>query len=434
MGFLDFLTGGGGGAKLQDLISEGGGGGGISELFSNLFQNKMFLQYLSGLGGALSSGQPIGASLNNITQQNISSQNALAVLKKMLAGNVPEGGKLTIDNKAATFNIPTSALSVPTGGLGPTGQFQMGKINPADMGGTAGITSTPLSQPASPNVQGEMNFLNPFEPGQLGGISASDLAGLNPDDLYKMMQLKLQQQELGQKRMSDLVDMLYKQGLLDYYAGNIEEGRERLKLARGEEVRKWVDLAMKDDRPASVQEFEFAKTPEGGGYEGTFDEFKNPDNTSEWRNYIKAGKNDPKFKMNFFDYQKSLREAGRQVIGLPAKLEEHTALDQLETRKFFSGNWTKAADTLDIRNPLPYDLYNKYVKSGMKSSEAESAALVDAKLITLRNEIESRGLKITDSIRRGDTYIFKVHFPDIVDQSGRVVLKGEDRDLPYVIK
>jgi len=53
----------------------------IGQGLGNALQNKLILQYLSGIGGAMSAGQPVGPAMNAITQQNIQSQNLMKLLK-----------------------------------------------------------------------------------------------------------------------------------------------------------------------------------------------------------------------------------------------------------------------------------------------------------------------------------------------------------------
>ena len=77
----------------------------------NPFENKLLLQYMSGAGAAMSAGEPIGPALNQITQQNISTQNFMKMLQKMMGGEIPQGGKITMDEKGMSMNIPKSALS-----------------------------------------------------------------------------------------------------------------------------------------------------------------------------------------------------------------------------------------------------------------------------------------------------------------------------------
>jgi len=72
-----------------------------------LLQNKLFLQYLSGIGADISAGGTGIAGANAITQQNIQAQNYMKLLKEILAG----GGKLNVGEKKASLLIPKGSLA-----------------------------------------------------------------------------------------------------------------------------------------------------------------------------------------------------------------------------------------------------------------------------------------------------------------------------------
>ena len=146
---------------------------------NNLLQNKMFLQYLSAAGGAISEGKPLGAALNQVTQQNIASQNQLGILKKML-GQYPAGTKMTVDDKGSTFKIPH--------------QIQEETLTESSPEGTGlSQSNTPVSQPNQLVPQPQQNqILSQMLSGNpLDDINMSDLAGLSPTDISNALQLKL---------------------------------------------------------------------------------------------------------------------------------------------------------------------------------------------------------------------------------------------------
>ena len=76
---------------------------------TGLLQNKLFLQYLAGLGADLSAAgadtskgfQP--TNVNAITQQNIQSQNMMKLLKSLLG---PDGTKATFRKTGINLTIP----------------------------------------------------------------------------------------------------------------------------------------------------------------------------------------------------------------------------------------------------------------------------------------------------------------------------------------
>lgn len=106
-----------------------------------LSQNKLLLQYLAGAGADISAGNPIGGNVNAVTQQNIQAQNFAKLLQRMLGGNVPEGGKITMDTKGMKMDIPQSAL----------GNLQSGMANAnegAKLPGGSGTAWTPENVPS----------------------------------------------------------------------------------------------------------------------------------------------------------------------------------------------------------------------------------------------------------------------------------------------
>jgi len=178
------------------------GGATTAAGLSNLLQNRLFLQFLSGAGGAISSGQPIGPALNQITQQNISSQNYLKLLQKMLSGEeVPEGGKVMMDSKGTKIDIPKTALKEfgsDLGGIAP------------DLGGPSTASDTRTQDQTKLR---QLEALNPF-PSSQPSISAADLAGLTPQDISQALQFKFGQEKLEEEKINSLIDRMYKSALM----------------------------------------------------------------------------------------------------------------------------------------------------------------------------------------------------------------------------
>lgn len=183
---------------------------------NNLLQNQLFLQYLSSLGSAISADQPVGPALDKVTQQSIASQNFMKMMSRMLAGDIPEGGKITVDGKGTSMVIPSNLLGTK-------------------LAGEAGIKGTTPAQPTQTPTMSD--YLNPSN--SQSGFSASDLAGLTPKDISTVMGLKLTQEDIGRKRISEVADMIYK-------AAKLEEGTTK------------------------QRDYEYARSQ---GYQGTFEEW-----------------------------------------------------------------------------------------------------------------------------------------------------------------
>ena len=238
------------------------------EGLSNLLQNKLFLQYLSGAGADIASGQPIGQNVNAITQQNIAAQNMMGLLAKMLKGEVPEGGKITIDNKGTKIQVPNnqSVQQPSTGGL---------------------QSDVSIGQSKLEDFAKLSTFLRPSS-GQLENISPGDLAGLSTSDISQALQGALSVKDFGRKRVNDVIDSLYKQKLIDYYNTLIGDKTPSItipgtdiKLTR-KEFLNWYKTASKDERTAAIKNYEYALKH---GFEGSFEQFLDRAKTTHQKDY-----------------------------------------------------------------------------------------------------------------------------------------------------
>ena len=144
---------------------------------NSLLQNKLFLQYLSGAGSAIASGQPVGPALNSITQQNIAAQNYAKLLQRMLGGDVPKGGKVVHSDKDTTIVLPKSELSTDQQGASVSAQPSNAVV---PSGGTP----------------------NPFDYSQ-SGIPAADLAGLTPKDISSALSGAVNVKALEEQKIKD---------------------------------------------------------------------------------------------------------------------------------------------------------------------------------------------------------------------------------------
>ena len=221
----------------------------------NPLENKLLLQYLAGVGGAMSAGEPIGPAVAGITQQNISAQNFVKMMKTLLAG----GGKLNLDKENLSFKAPMSVfgegtkMGEPTGGsaLDPS-RYTTGAKQPAfDLGDLLNPSASPLD------------------------ISAADLAGLTTQDITQALQLKFAGEELKRKKMADVVEETY----YGAAARRMEAETARITpsisvpgigmLSRPEFIQ-WWKTATKDERTAAKKNYDVAVDQ---GYEGSFEDW-----------------------------------------------------------------------------------------------------------------------------------------------------------------
>lgn len=300
---------------------------GILGNIGELFKNPLFLQYLSGAGGAVSSGQPVGAALGGITQQNISSQNFMKLLKRMLGGDIPIGASITHNETGTRINMPKTALT-----SGPD-DVTDSSLSAAQIGqgptfsGAENISASPRPNTA---VTSNIGLLSPFVSSQ-PDISASDLAGVTPEMISQALQLKMEQVRLGQMSIKDAAEIMHLQQLGEYYKSQSAENISQSEVAKAREDRQMLEFLTKDERTELVKNFEYAQTTEGGGFVGSIAEFKNSSDSGEWNNYLKTKTQGN--KQSFMDYQVGLRKAGATTIGgeVARTLAVGTAEQQLKT-------------------------------------------------------------------------------------------------------
>lgn len=183
----------------------------------NLFQNKLFLQYLSGLGSGIAQDKSVAGTLDEITQQNISAQSQaglIDIFKKMLGGELGEGSKMSADGKGLKLQFDPKAFKSIFGGDGTGTMGAPTDSSPKLLAeGLPGAQAPSIPTPSMPNLPAQQGggFLSKLNPSDSQpGISASDLAGLTPENVSAALSGALNIEGLSQKKMTDIVDMMYK--------------------------------------------------------------------------------------------------------------------------------------------------------------------------------------------------------------------------------
>lgn len=357
----------------------------------NLMNNKLFLQYLSGAGGAMSAGQPIGPALNAVTQQNIGAQSQAKLLKTfqgMLGGGtVPTGWKMVRDEKGTKLELPNSALETKEESQGLA-------VEGSSLPGGSG---TDWSNPENLN---KLRVLNPFVEGQSGELTGADLAGLGPEDVSRAFAGALGAKELEQRSISDLLDAQYK-GM----------GRQ-IEIAK---LLRESPLEVPGLGKLSFDEWESLDTKTKAYSYYAFNEKQNsrpPLSFNEWSqqadeesiySIYKLAQSDPAFKDFFF----SQKQAGATRITLGEKVEEKKALAGLEGQFFFKDpKWT---DVVDKR------INSEEVQNRTFSlPEAKrSRAIAEEKVKVIEEKINAGGGTIIDIAwdKDGKTMVWTVKWP-----------------------
>jgi len=170
-------------------------------------QTNMVVYLLSGMGEGLSpEGSPgrVGGGMAKGWAQSAQYMNLL----KMMLGGMPAGSKMSGDRDNLSFKIPTAALAAGQG----EDPFGVGSLQLSPEVTKPYQPQSRISEHGfdragiSPSQQG---YTNPFVTSS-PQISSAAVAGLTTEDISKALQLKFMKEEIGQKRISDVADIMYK--------------------------------------------------------------------------------------------------------------------------------------------------------------------------------------------------------------------------------
>jgi hypothetical protein len=318
---------------------------------SNLFQNKLFLQYLSGAGGALSAGQPVGPAIHDITQKTIGAQSQAALnqqymemLRKMLSGEeVPAGGKVTIDEKGTKLEVPKGM-----GAIGAPGA--VGTPTPTPTG-----TPAPMSLPTMPG-SAQLGAINPFAPSQ-PSISAADLAGLGPQDVSRALSGATSIEALRQQSIANILSA--RQPLEEDFPVKVPMGPEGILTTVS--LREWKALPQ-DERDYAL----FVQASENLGDTDIISrrEFKMLEPT-EREQFVRAAMKDPAMKA----VAKELSRAGAPKISIgekiAGKVAEKKALGKLKGQLYFSDpDWIDDIDKRLGSEDIQREIFMESQKEG----------------------------------------------------------------------
>lgn len=343
------------------------------EGLSSLFQNKLFLQMLSGLGGDLAAfGADTGkgfqpTNVNAATQQNISSQNFANLLKQLLSS---DDSKATIDKSGIKLSVPQTS-----------GLFS------SILGGGDLFKPDVSLAPDAKSGLGNLSFggFNPFSVGQSSGkfdISALDLTGLTPEMISSALSTKFTQDQLKQKSYTDLVDSMYKMSQIesnkatqataeDLKRQQIEESKARAKKTERETPSipitgiseegpvyltpsEYISYSKlnKDEKTQAVKNYEYAKAQ---GFTGSFVDFQNSATTAHKKDYDEAVKSG--YKGLFHQWLMDMAKAGAINLSLGEKLEEKKAVSKISGQLYFNDpKWTtdlgRHLSSEDVQNTI----------------------------------------------------------------------------------
>ena len=369
----------------------------------NLIQNKLLLQYLAAAGSDIAAGRPIGENVNLVTQQNISAQNFMNLLSKMLSGEVPRGGKITMDDKGMKLQIPN---------LSKTPTSQELAIAGSKLPGGSGIDWT------NPSNLGRLGAL--LNPSASPAISGAELAGLTPETISQALSGALNAKALEQKKLRDIADAMYKEKLMEYYDTLIGEKTPsvtlpgtNIKLTR-KEFLDWYEQATKDERTAAIKNYEYAVER---GYKGSFTDFLDAAKTAHQKDYERAKSEG--YEGTFHEWMLEMSRAG--ALDLPEFIKRREATEDVKSKKYFSSPKGLAKDV--ERYIESDDVQNRLIRyaNDPRKLKIETARAIEN---FIRNRIAAaEGMIEKEWVENGDTFVFKVRWKDGTTSEVRHVIR-----------
>ncbi len=399
----------------------------------DLLQNKLFLQYLSGASQDLLAGNPIGANVNAVTQQNIQSQNYMKLLQQLLGGGIP-GSKLTADDKGVKFELPK-------------GIFGQGMSQSTDQ------NLAPVAKPATSELNTNSNLMqmfggssniNPFVSSQ-PEITAADLAGLTPQDISSALGARFTAEQLGQKKASEIADMLYKQETLGIAKENLGLEKEKIGISREEVQRKResdVLTFLEKMKPDKLDEVYPIPVP-GKGKVSVREWEKLPD---EYKRYALAASQysaqDQEDFMSYEDWRNStptererflnaamerpelmeaaerLAKAGAPVNVIETAVEKQKKLSQLKGQEYFNDpKWIE-----DLNKHIENTDFDNVPGRGVEYTTNLKKAKTKERVNYIESKIRASKGEIVDVKRQGKVGVWTVKWPS-----------GDTEEISYAI-
>ncbi|MBE3140301.1 MAG: hypothetical protein IMZ53_06930, partial [Thermoplasmata archaeon] len=263
---------------------------GVMDSIDNALQNKLLLQYMSGVGASIAEGKGLAPGANAITQQNIESQNMMKLMSRLLG---PDGTKATISNAGINMTFPTKEAAAMLQG-NSSGATLVNPVAPvAGAPALAPVAPAPASMaPAPISVQGGGSVApNPF----VGNIPAADLAGLTSQDISTALGMKMKMSELSS-------EMPYKQALTNQAIAATIENTPSVDINVGGTTMKVTPkdaiAYRKMERETSPEKMKLYNVALAQGYKGNIVDFMNADMTGHQKDYEKV-KAEGKYKGDF---------------------------------------------------------------------------------------------------------------------------------------
>ena len=384
--------------------------------------NPLVAQYLSGLGADL---MKYGGNTNNglqlenvnaITNQSIKNNSMLKLMQHALG---PDGSSVKVGADGVNIKItPDSEMFKNlTDGTGIKATPESAAA-PAASTMPATPTSTPTPQPAATptGVVNPFSIVPPAITNPFAGIKAGDLAGMDSATLAGIGNMAMTMQQLKQKSYSELVDAASKAALMP---GTIAHTAAQTKLANvqadahaatepvvvnGSKMlvtkQQAIELAKLNELPPEAKVYNFAKSAEGGGFKGSFDEWKN--STGHMKDYKKVLESPAYGK-----WLEKMATAGAVKVSLDTKLEEKKAMGGLAGQLYFKDpKWTTELDK-HINTFKEDDLWT------VKNEKDRPLAIAKEKVSFIEGKITAGGgaIQTVNLEKDGKTMVWTVKWP-----------------------
>ena len=376
---------------------------------NNLASNKLLMQYLAAAGADIGAGNPIGQNVNAVTQQSIAAQSKAATNKKMmqaLSRMLGKGVDFKSDSEGAV-TIKGDLENILSGGeLGPKPDegLELANTGSSEPGGS-GVKWTTENMPQR---------FNPFS----SELNANDMAGLSPQDISQSLSdaisvqnMKMNADQMKQKKITDTVDMIYKGALTDQAISSAEKNRagEPLDKSLPIEVpgigkvtqRQWNSLPTKD------KEYALYRQSAINAGEDPADILSKPKFESlvptERERFLRAAMDDPELMKSATE----LAKAGATTIGDVIGRAGATA--DVKAQKYFTDPEGLVSDIDKYMNSK--EVRSKLIQYSDDPNKQEMETIrVKEKFI--RGKITASGGDIVDEKIEGRTFVFTVKWPD----------------------
>jgi len=235
-------------------------------------------------------------------------------------------------------------------------------------------------------------------------VSGGDLVGLSPKEIASALQFKFAQDELGEKSIGNLVDMIYKSKLIEKADADIASDTPVFTIPGtniGLTAKQYLDWKKLSDekKTSTIKDYEYAK---GQGFTGSIMDFKNSDETGQWKDYQRA--KDEGYEGNFHQWRIELAKAGAVSIG------DLTAREQAKDTVADIGYFSKSKGGLvdDIEKLYKDPVISGQISAATKPKEAKAQVAADF----IKQKIIGSGGTVTGIRRVGGTLIWSVTWKD----------------------